>query len=65
MALYKCDPRKHPKCRDMSICQKWCFMTVNPEYSIDGKELSEEETEEYEYRRRKEREAKNGRKLED
>lgn len=40
-------------------------MTVNPDYSIDGKELSEEETEEYEHRRRKERETKNGRKLED
>lgn len=43
MSLYICDPKKHPECEDKSICQTFCFITTFPEYSTDGKELSEED----------------------
>ena len=43
MALYKCDPKKHPRCGSKGICQIECFLTVNPDFSADGKELTEEE----------------------
>lgn len=68
MALYKCDPRKHPECRGSKICQKLCFMTTDPDCSIDGEAMSEEEAEKFENesRRKAERkEKKNGRKMED
>ena len=48
MALYKCDPKKHPKCGSKGICQIECFLTVNPDFSTDGKELTEEEADRYE-----------------
>lgn len=48
MALYKCDTKKHPRCGSKTICQIECFLTVNPDFSIDGKELTEEEADRYE-----------------
>lgn len=53
MAMYKCDPEKHPRCGSKGICQIECFLTVNPDFSTDGKELTEEEADQYEKEMRK------------
>ena len=40
--LYLCDPNKNTKC-GKSSCQWACRMTVEKEYSVDGRQLTEEE----------------------
>lgn len=34
--FYKCDFKRNKDCEKTS-CQKYCFHTTNPEYSVDGK----------------------------
>lgn len=53
MSYYECDPRKHPKCRG-GICQILCYTTCNPEWSKDGKEMTEQEYIEFDDRRQNE-----------
>lgn len=53
MSYYECDPRKHPKCRG-GICQVLCYTTSNPEWSTDGKEMTEQEYIEFDDRRQDE-----------
>jgi len=47
MSLYICDPTQHRTCphrADQKICQRQCRLTTVMEYSTDGRELSEEES---------------------
>lgn len=47
MSLYICNPIKHKTCphrADPKICQRQCKLTTVMEYSTDGRELSEEES---------------------
>lgn len=48
MSMYICEPRKNKTCRGGGSCQVLCFLTTNPEYSADGRELTEKEVEEFE-----------------
>lgn len=48
MSLYLCAPDKHKTCDRGDICQRWCRLTTVPEFSVDGRALSEEEIEQIE-----------------
>ena len=66
MGLYKCSPKKNKNCRGRhtEICQRDCFITLSPENSTDGVELTEEEVdrfiEEKVYRKRRRRDEQEG-----
>lgn len=45
--LYRCNPELNDACEKIN-CGKWCTMTTNEMYSVDGRKLTEEEIHEEE-----------------